>query len=171
MVDIVMTVDKKDADRKFARLMQRINPSGLRLFLEGPTRAHLARRMVQRFQSEGDDASGKWQALRESTAMIRSYLGYGAWGPINRRTGALYSYATSSFLRTDAAGATLEMPGRGGSANVREKMRVAQQGGSSQSARKTGPNRPTPARPIAVISGMDQRVITTELMDWIQKAW
>lgn len=173
-MNFYVVVDDSQAQALFNRLRQRIGLAGLRVFLRGTTRGYLVSRIVQRFASEGDEASGKWAELRESTALIRSYQGYGAWGPINQRTGALYRHVTSSYMLKAAGqgGMTLSIPGTNRNRELMSKLKVAQTGGFAttkpKGKRSTGPNRPAVPRPVLALSDTDQRVITTSLMAWIE---
>lgn len=142
-----------DVERKLAMLDTALSPVGLAAWLGVTVTPYLRQRIAARFAAEGDDVSGGWLPLAEATREIRSAAGFGAAGPINRRTGELENYLTSTpdLLTIDGLGATLTYPGRGASGELADKMRTAQEGGAYKGGVK-GSN--APARPVL---GMNER--------------
>lgn len=135
-------------------------------WLDDRVKPFIRRRISNRFQIEGDDASGRWAPLRETTARIRARLGYGAQRPINIRTGSLYAHVMSN--RTHLA--TLTFPDTSAtSGKLREKLATAQKGGKGkQSKNMIGPTAPAPPRPVLALSSVDERFIIESLLDHLR---
>lgn len=72
-----------------------MSPVGLAAFLHGSVEPYIRERAQNRFASEGDDVSGKWAPLQQTTIEFRESGGFGP-RPINRRTGELEAYITQS---------------------------------------------------------------------------
>lgn len=140
-----------------------LSPVGLATFLHGPVESHLRRRAKERFASEGDDASGKWAPLQQSTIEFRESGGFGP-RPINRRTGELEAYITQSDADiTSVPGlSTLVYPkDQPGTSGLRQKVQTAQ-GGRSEPR--------TVARPVLALSENDLAAVMVQLAFHIQ-AW
>lgn len=118
---------------------------------------------LNRFETGGDEATGKWPSLRESTQHRRQYYGYGASGPMNQRTGGLHEYiegATPQVL-IQAEGAVMQYPGTlPGDQATSEKFTTAQRGNT-----KTR----TPPRPVVAVSPEDWAYVRTRLESHIMR--
>lgn len=190
MADVHLVVDDTGVRHVIEALQLRLQPDALKEFLIAHAHTALRERAAQRFANEGDDVVGKWAELARATGIVRQFLGYSPFHPINVRTGALRDYVLNTFTTRNSggAGAVLMMPGPA-SGEMLSKLRVAQQGGSgtggttksgmgrgSASARGgdffghglAGPNRPTPPRPVLAIGPMDGAEIGRRLLEWVR---
>lgn len=172
-MNVDVRVDSKEVTELLYKLERRTTAASLRMFLRAFVWPHLQQRIVRRFANEGDEAVGQWAQLAEATARIRRVRGFSAYQgyhPINVRTGQMKSFATSSHRvsTVGTGGAALHLPGAGMSAIIRRKIQVAQVGGSGQSSRRPGPNRPAPPRPIYALDQVDESIIGNGLLDWIR---
>lgn len=163
MVDFQIAVEKKSLEALLTRMDTALSPFAIASFLGGPVEEFLQYRAAKRFQYEGDDAVGDWAPLKPATQAIRSQEGYGADGPINRRTGALEDYivGTPGVARPHGLGATLTYPGTPPKGETLTKLRTAQQG-------KPYPS--TVARPVLGIGEDDLAEILTLLSIYVGKA-
>lgn len=139
-----------------------LSPVGLAAFLYGSVAPWIKQRAEERFRNEGDDVSGKWAPLQETTIEFRENQGFGGAHPINKRIGELEDYITQGQISvtTGPGVGVLQFPGnppRTGS--LREKMRTAQQGRSSPQ---------TVARPVLGLNEKDLGVVLTMLAFHIQ---
>lgn len=141
-----------------------LNPLAIAGFLGAEISPYLALRATQRFASEGDDVSGKWAPLRESTKRFRSAGRMeGLWSvgdehPINVRTHELENYITSGIgnVIPSPVGTVLQYPSpRNTTRTLREKVKTAQQG-------KERPHR-TPRRPVLGLNERDLGFVLTAL--------
>jgi hypothetical protein len=129
--------------------------------MQASVETYVKERAQRRFDSEGDDVSGRWAALRQATIDIRTEAGYSA-GPINVRTGALEDYITNSegAYLVEGGDALMVYPGRApGSASnetgsLAAKLVAAQQGLADPY---------TPARPVIGMNESDALAITLSL--------
>jgi len=140
------------------RMVNALQPYGVANFLETQVGPYVKKRAVDRFREEGDDVSGPWAPLKESTREIRySSTEYqtGAAHPINVRTGRLEKYVTGSqpLAYANSFGASLRYPARASSKKeIRDKMRTAQFGLQSP---------PTVARPVLGLNEHDLLFVIT----------
>lgn len=161
-MDIEIVGDRNGVQAMLMRLETSTSPVGLAAFLHGAVGPMVLRRATQRFENEGDDVSGKWAPLANSTVEIREKSGFGAEHPINKRTGELEAYITGSGWNVTAAPAmaTLRFPGKQTSKrSVREKMKTAQQGRSRPS---------TVPRPVLGLNEQDLLSVMTMLAFYIK---
>lgn len=115
-----------------------------------------------RFQSEGDSASGMWAQLAPVTVERRLSYGFPGSHPINKRTGALERYVTESSgtVMVGATSGVLTYPGRKGlTPLMRKKVEVAQVGWDDP---------PTPPRPVIDLGADDAVSILGALTRWIE---
>lgn len=127
---VTFLVDSKEVDLMFDRAIMATSPLALAGFLRTYIDPFLRQRAGTRFQQEGDDASGSWLPLMESTQEIRSNEGYAPSHPINVRTGELEDYIVNhagSIVGT-ATGAVLTLPGDPASGELADKISTAQMG-------------------------------------------
>jgi len=132
-------------------------------FLATTVNPYIRMRARNRFASEGDDAvGGRWTPLKAATENFRTQAGYGGAHPINRRTGELEAYITSSPLDIriePAIGATLVMPGNPPSnSELRKKVATAQKGDSR-----------TAARPVMAVDATDLGFVLTGLVECVTR--
>ena len=138
----------------------------LGLFLETAVESWLETRAAQRFASEGDSASGKWeQLLFPETHEWRESQGFPPAHPINRRTGELMQWVVTAGGTTSVfsagSGAILSWPEMPTDATLQEKLRTAQRG-------KGDPY--TPARPVVAMDAADLAFTLEALEKWIINA-
>jgi hypothetical protein len=165
MVAVQVVVDTHDAELTLTRLNTALSATGLVAFMTGSVAPYLAERAKARFDSEGDDVSGKWAALKDSTQEFRLHGGYPPSTPINHRTGQLERYITETG--SDAApigttGAQLTFPGDvTADAALTQKMQTAQRGRAEP---RTVP------RPVLGVNERDVAFVTEALMFYFAKA-
>jgi hypothetical protein len=134
-----------------------LSPVGLAAFLYGQVGVWVKQRAADRFAQEGDDVTGKWAPLQQTTQDIRESYGYGGDHPINKRTGELEEYITQGqvWVTTGAGVGMLQYPkGVPSTKQLRAKLSTAQQG-------RTSPQ--TVARPVLGLNEQDLSVILTML--------
>lgn len=122
----------------------------------------LEHRASARFAQEGDDASGGWAPLLDSTIAIRQTQGYGS-GPINVRTGQLEDYITNGGSQVKAIGSDTELtyPKPTSDPLMMAKVRTAQRG-------KNWP--PTVPRPVLAVNETDMSEVMVALSFHINSA-
>lgn len=157
MLTFVVTL-QDGATPALAVLDQKISPSGLEAFLMSQADPWIRLRTHQRFENEGDDATGKWAPLKSATINIRQGLGYGGAHPINVRTGTMEEFLTThrSVVWEESDGATLQYPGTVPGGELGEKIKRAQAGDAR-----------TKARPVIGMSPTDTAAIMTRLERYI----
>lgn len=161
MLDVSFVVESKQPMAQLTRLEERLMPSALSIFLEGPVLSLIQDRARARFQGEGDDVVGKWAALKPVTIAIRTGKNIPA-GPINKRTGQLEQYVTNSpsLNMQDAEGATLVNPGVTPVGSLLDKVITAQSGWNSP---RTVP------RPVIGVNEKDMAATMTALERYIMR--
>jgi hypothetical protein len=157
-MSVTIEVDAADVLLELRRIAERVDDGGLGRFLEWRAWPFLRQRAVERFQTQGDAASGTWAQLRESTVNIRERKGFPGRGPINVRTGKLRDHVLSSHNVTRRGGAALRIPGSTGGKELGDKLRAAQIGDAKSR---------TVARPVLALDGTDESFIVTALERWI----
>lgn len=182
--EIRFEVDDSGVRGVIEALQQRLMPNQLQEFLIAHAHPELKQSAEERFANEGDDIVGAWAELTRTTGLVRSWLGYPPFHPINVRSGALKNFVLNTFTTrvSGGAGAVLMMPGPA-SGELLSKFRVAQQGGAglggvtrsgfgrgsaSATHGESGPNRPTPPRPVLAIGQRDSLEISLQLLDWLR---
>lgn len=135
------------------------SPFALSYFMKTRASHWIQQRVKQRFETEGDSASGQWQLLSDKTIKIREAAGF---VPIliNRRTYALHNWVTRSRgdVFPSPSVTVLVWPGDPASPELGLKMITAQRG-------KFMPK--TPARPVAAVDETDLMAILTLLGDFV----
>lgn len=141
-----------------AILDEKISPAGLEAFLMAQADPWIRMRAKERFDGEGDDATGKWAPLKSATINIRQGLGYGGAHPINVRTGTMEEFLTThrSVVWEESDGATLQYPGTIPGGELGAKLKRAQQGDTRAKA-----------RPVIGMSPTDTAAIMTRLERYI----
>lgn len=166
-IDLEVHVDSNATLKALSHFESLTSPNSMRQFLKDFAQPYFRGRINARFASEGDSAVGKWKELTYATARIREFQGFHPFHPINRRTGAMQSFLTSSFsIDSFGYGSRLRIPGSL-TGEMRKKVSTAQQGSIGQSGREMGPNRPAPPRPVLAIDLLDLRAISEGLLEWI----
>lgn len=156
-IDFDIVGDRHGVQAMLNRVDSALSVPGLALFLKGAVGPWVRERAQERFAAEGDDVTGKWAPLAQTTVEIRENAGFEGSHPINKRTGELEAYITQGQVDVDSVPglATLKFPAnppRSGS--VRQKMKTAQGG-------RTSP--PTVARPVLGMNERDLGQIMTML--------
>lgn len=144
---------------KLAKLQALLDPAAVGVFLNEAIEKQINIRARQRFQSEGDDASGKWAPLSPGTQNIRESMQYGAAHPINVRTGELRDFIENGDARIaiEPSAATLTLPSSVPSGNLGKKFKGAQQGEGT-----------APARPVLALGATDLAQTVTALEQYIR---
>lgn len=142
-------------------LTLKLSPALMMGFMSATIYPWIRQRAQQRFLDEGDDASGKWAPLLESTNEFRRSGGFGEAHPINRRTGELESYITGSdaMIAPTPAGVMMRYPGTEPSGALLEKVQTAQRGRSKPS---------TVPRPVLSLGIADMNFTLSSLALYIQ---
>lgn len=163
-IDFDIVGDKYGVQRMLKHLDSAFSVEGLAAFLKVSVEPWLRERAKGRFDSEGDDASGKWAPLQQTTIDFRERDGFNGPGPINRRTGELEAYITGADMGIVSVPglATLTYPKEPPKGKaLSQKVSTAQKGRSQ-------PN--TVARPILALSERDLGAILTQLAFHV-KGW
>lgn len=130
-IDFDIVGDRQGVQAMLTRLDSALSPVGLSLFLYGPVGAFIKHRAAQRFSGQGDDVSGKWAPLKESTIEFRENQHFKS-GPINKRTGELERYITQGTVKVTPVpgfGAAMTYPGdEPDNAHLVTKVKTAQSG-------------------------------------------
>ncbi len=158
-----ITTDSESFDAVRDNLDRKMDSLGIAAFLSSVVDPFLRNRIDSRFQSEGDEVSGRWHPLAQATQQIRASYGYPPNHPINVRTGKLRSHlvGTRSDVQANGMGATLIHPPPGsGDPVTNKKIKTAQSGSSHP---------PTPARPVIGINENDLIFITSSLTAYLSQ--
>ena len=159
---IDVEVDALDVKAKMQRLDIALSDQSLESFLRNNARDYIWARVESRFNQEGDDVTGPWQPLSQATVAMRRALGYPGPGPINFRTGDMFTFLEGAPGVTTGSGTVeWEFPGPGMSQDIFDKLQTAQKG-------KNNPR--TVPRPVLGMNHVDSEFITGELADFIRGA-
>lgn len=133
LIDIQIIGDARDAEMRLAGMHRAFDSERLAAWLVAGVDPLLRERTEERFASEGDEISGKWESLKPYTVRERESKGFPGEHPINVRTGALKRHLldTPPRFAIHSLGATLWSPGDDGNAKTANKVRIAQQGGTT----------------------------------------
>lgn len=158
---VALVGDSVGVSRMIAYLQIKLSNQGMMGWLAGAVNPFIRQRAQQRFDSEGDDASGRWTPLEESTHRWREFMGVPPDHPINVRTGEMESYITQSMaaIMPEAGGVILRYPGKPPSSRLGEKVKTAQMG---------KPKPSTPARPVLALGMKDMNFTLGSLALYIQ---
>lgn len=162
-IDFDIIGNEQGVQRMLDVIDSALSPFGLAAFLHGDVGPYVKQRAKERFDSEGDDVTGKWAPLKETTVTIREGYGFGGEHPINRRTDELRDYITGGSLDVTASPGvgSLRYPGQAPkSPGLREKMKTSQKGRS---------NPKTVARPVLGLNESDLSVVLTMLAFHVQR--
>nr|DAK84359.1 MAG TPA: virion morphogenesis protein [Caudoviricetes sp.] len=161
MADVVLEtiLDVRRPTLRIKAFQDKVDGASLAGFLQGFAAPLLQDRAHTRFEEEGDDASGKWKPLAESTIARRESKGYVPI-KINDRTGLMRQWVESAPGRISAVkyAAVLDWPGTPDNRTIGKKLKVAQQGLSDPY---------TPARPVVAVDSDDLLTILVAMENWI----
>jgi hypothetical protein len=128
---------------------------------------YLRDQSLDRFETEGDETTGKWAALSDASERWRRWDGVGT-DDINRRTGKLEEFirqAVPTIVR-GADSAILQYPGgMPGDKYTAQKYRVAQRGQAAGVDKRRQPK--TPPRPIVAVGAEEFGVVQSRLEQFI----
>ena len=82
--------------KRITALQDAISPEAIAQHHAATTAGFLKNRVLSRFESEGDEVSGKWAPLSDYTVQDRVQKGFPPTHPILRRTGALRKWVMDS---------------------------------------------------------------------------
>lgn len=125
-----ITVDISKLKETTTRIEERLGDTELGAWMESELIAYLHQRASNRFASEGDDATGPWDALSSITESIRASQGYAPAHPINVRSGDLRSFMIGDDGNLSAAGGGMQLqyPSDPPTTELRDKLATAQTG-------------------------------------------
>lgn len=161
-IDFDIVGNNRGVQAMLANIDSALSPSGLASFLGMAVGPWVKERAADRFQSEGDDVTGKWAPLSDTTIDIREKSGFEGAHPINKRTGELEAYITQGQVGIVAAPAvsTLTFPKNPPTTkSLKQKMETAQRGRSNPS---------TVARPVLGLGERDLAQVLTMLAFHVQ---
>lgn len=160
LVSVQMEGDSKQVLHMLQKLDTSLNPVRIGAWLGTTVDPWIRSRARDRFAKEGDDVSGAWAPLKPATQRIRATQGYGPDHPINVRTHRLEHYITRgpNSVNVHTLGATLIMPGRPPTGELKTKVETAQAG-------KQYPS--TVARPVMGMNERDLLAVLTDLSLYI----
>lgn len=159
LIDFYVTVDDSRPTLRLKAIQDRIGGPGLASFMQGFAAPILQDRAYERFDLEGDDASGYWKPLAASTIARREKAGYVPIR-INDRTGAMRAWVERSegSIKGTKAAVIYEWPGTPSNRTIGKKLKVAQQGLAQPW---------TPARPVVAVDEEDLLLILSAMESWI----
>lgn len=164
--------DLKNINSILNGLNEKISTKGRSEFLKRDVYPYARGRIGRRFGSQGDDVSGPWKPLKDSTIHYREMdiRNYGfrirPSEPINIRSFAMFDHLMNSHSFASPSGvAKLTIPG---------PVRMGQMAASVDSMRKKlqtaqvgDPKRDVPARPVLGMNSKDQDDIEILAIKWI----
>jgi len=162
MVSVSVEVDDHSAQVALNHTSNAVTSTSLAEFLRTDAVDWLQARAQNRFSAEGDDASGFWKPLKWPTENFREAMGVERAHPINKRTGKLEDFVTSSrgMVAPRGQGAALMWPGPAGDPILEGKLQTAQKG-------KRKPN--TVARPVVAANQIDVYGLQSAMAAWIEE--
>lgn len=156
-VQVDIQVDQRSVYELLDRMDTGFSATAWAGFLVSTVGPYLAERAEMRFAKEGDDVSGKWAPLKESTKALRLEQGFPE-GPINHRTGEMERYITGGFGAAIPLGPvallTFPNPASPMNAELQEKVKTAQTG-------KTKPS--TVPRPVLGLNATDAMFVVAAM--------
>lgn len=160
-MDVFIYGDTAGVQAMLLHMQTKLAPPAIGAFLQTVVDPYLRGRVSERFDSEGDDVTGRWAPLGAATQAIRQQQGFGASSPINERTGEMKDYLlnTPSSLSFNPIGATLTYPGMLPGGELLDKLNTAQNG-------RTTP--PTVPRPVLGVNTTDLAAVLASMAYYIQ---
>lgn len=151
LIDIQILGDSRDVAARLEGMERAFSNERIAAWMVAGLDPLLRRRTAERFESEGDDISGKWESLRPNTVARRKADHFPGEHPINVRTGAMKRHLLDDMPRIaiHTLGATMWSPGSDGGSETASKVKTAQAGGT------TPEGRPVPARPVLGVGPVD----------------
>lgn len=165
MIETTVFTDASSVERLLRAGMVAVSPASMMGWLAGPMTEGIQQRANERFLAQGDETTGPWEPLRDTTLMFRDAQGFGP-APINVRTGELERYITDSpgGVISTGQGATLVYPGDAPDNKYLTRKVVTAQQGWPGGANKAS----TPARPVLALGMPDMEYALVSLAGWIQ---
>ncbi len=160
--------DTYRTETMLTRVMRAVGPLSLESWLSGPVSGYFADEIVDRFAFGGDDKSGDWAPLSETTQRIRRELGFPGSDPINERTGELLEFVAGN--REYMAGgdwAMMQIPGDPDSRDLENKLLHAQQGAQ---VNPRFPGAVTPPRPVLAVDETDMMLLLRMLEMYVMES-
>lgn len=156
------TSEDESVRRVFSALDRALDSASLAFWMQAEAQPHVDERARKRFESEGDDVSGRWAALAPYTIEDRLRQQFPE-GPILHRTGELEDYIVNNpgSMQIDPSGVTFETPNPTGDPVLNAKMNTAQYG---------YPPRNIPQRAIVGMNQSDAETLLNSLTNTIQAA-
>lgn len=155
--EITTEWDTMATESLLSRTLRAVSGPSLAAWLTGPVDMYFKDDVIERFAFEGDNKSGDWAPLTETTERIRDALGFPPSDPINERTGELLDFVLNSreyMGGDDWAG--MNIPGDPDSAALEAKMIHAQQGAVDNAL---FPGATTPPRPVLAVDPTDMALL------------
>lgn len=156
LIDVQILGSSRDVEMRLLGMQTAFSSEGMAAWLVAGVDPLLRRRTAERFESEGDDISGKWASLRPFTVEERKRHSFPGEHPINVRTGAMKRHLLDDMPRiaVHTLGATMWSPGSDGGSEVAQKVKTAQLG---------DPATNTVARPVLGVGPMDLEAVLISL--------
>lgn len=132
-VSIGMTMNAAHARAMLAAMHMRMQPPAMLAFMHAGISPYVRGRIGRRFNSEGDDVTGRWHPLAAETQIIRQRHGYPGAHPINVRTGQMRQHLVASPGNAVSAGGISQFtyPGTAPGGDLMNKLMTAQAGRQS----------------------------------------
>lgn len=158
-ISFIVDVDNQRPTLRLKALQDRVEGAGLAAFMQGFAAPILQDRAYERFETEGDPATGYWRPLAASTIARREKAGYVPI-KINDRTGAMREWVENSpgMIKGTKAAVIFEWPGTSPNRTTAKKLKVAQQGLMSPY---------TPPRPVVGVDEEDLFLIMSAMEAWV----
>lgn len=170
--DVVIVVEEEQVEEMLLRLVMATSTAGIAAWAKADIDPWLSRRAANRFDSEGDKASGGWKPLSALSQEWREMQGFPPDHPINVRTGALKDYVTRKadgfFYPNGAGGGRYLYPGDAVPFTnyIAAKLKTAQQG-RKRGENKLFANATTPARPVLALDETDVLALTQSYANYL----
>lgn len=173
-MSVHVVVDDSDARRKLDRLADSLTPSVFRTLFDDKVELYFRGRMMDRFSSGGDDATGAWAPLSDAT--IKTKQRQGLLSGINIATGEMRDFLVGGTIDATLVGGDVQFtyPGNEPSPEVETRMTMAEQGrkgrqGRDSRGRFKKKSKGQPARPVLSVNESDMRFLTEAVMDSIEE--
>lgn len=146
-----------EVESLLSRTLRAVSGPSLAAWLAGPVDGYFKDEIIDRFAFEGDDKSGDWAPLTETTNRIRETLGFPADDPINERTGELLDFVVNSReYMGGSEWAGMNIPGDPDNFALEQKLLHAQQGAADN---PMFPGSTTPPRPVLAVDPTDMEIL------------
>lgn len=171
--DVAIQVEEDQVLEMLFRLEVATSQVGIASWATTEIDPWLQMRAADRFDREGDAASGAWVPLSSFTSEWRDEGGFPAEHPINVRTGALRDYITHEaegdwFTRGLNAGQYV-WPGAAlpYTNHITAKLKTAQLG-VPRGENPKFPNSSTPRRPVVAVDATDMRALLESYANYVE---